>query len=148
MPNQSRLPQETRAVVVKQSAPDRIPLRHDAALITKPIPPLKDGEVLIKMTAAAFNHREVDLYLLSLAVHIYRCLYSCGLEWGYTQRLLLGVHSGQTAPVSCVSRGLCTSIFSLPRLNAFYRNCDCFEQSRRYTLERTRVLDSLSWMGR
>ena len=52
MPSHSRLPQETRAVVMKQSAPDRIPRRHDAVLTIKPIPSSKDGQVLVKMTAA------------------------------------------------------------------------------------------------
>ena len=63
MPNRSRLPQEARAVVVKEPTPDRIPRCYDAVLTTKPIRPLKDGEVLVKMTAAGFNHREVSIYI-------------------------------------------------------------------------------------
>ncbi len=56
-----RLPQETRTVVLKQSTPERSPLYHDAVLMTKPIPALKEGEVLVKMTAAGYNHREVRI---------------------------------------------------------------------------------------
>ncbi|KAK2462463.1 hypothetical protein APHAL10511_005433 [Amanita phalloides] len=58
MPSES-VPQETRAVVLKQAPPDRRPLYHDAVLTTKPIPDLKEGEILVKITAAAFNRREV-----------------------------------------------------------------------------------------
>ena len=49
--------------MVKEPTPDRIPRRYDAVLTTKPIRPLKDGEVLVKMTAAGFNHRDVSIYI-------------------------------------------------------------------------------------
>jgi hypothetical protein len=62
MPSHWRLPQETHAVVMKQSAPDRIPLRHDAVLTIKPIPSSKDGQALVEMTVAEFSHREVSIY--------------------------------------------------------------------------------------
>ena len=32
---------------------------HGAVLETRPIPSLEDGEILVKMGAVAFNHRDV-----------------------------------------------------------------------------------------
>ncbi|KAJ8077958.1 hypothetical protein PM082_000159 [Marasmius tenuissimus] len=56
----SNLPKNTKAVVVQKepshSAPD---LKHGAALTTIPIQELNEGEVLVKIAAVAFNHRDV-----------------------------------------------------------------------------------------
>ncbi|KAK1225652.1 hypothetical protein PQX77_011409 [Marasmius sp. AFHP31] len=56
----SNLPKNTKAIVVQkepsQSAPD---LKHGAALTTIPIQELNEGEVLVKIAAVAFNHRDV-----------------------------------------------------------------------------------------
>jgi hypothetical protein len=51
------VPHYTTAIVLQQSP---TPVYHDAVLMTRPIPALKEGDVLVKMTAASFNHREVS----------------------------------------------------------------------------------------
>ena len=49
----------TKALVVKQSPPERKPLLHDAVIEEQGIPHLKPGQVLVKINAVAFNHRDV-----------------------------------------------------------------------------------------
>lgn len=58
-----RLPKETRALVVKRSPPERKPVYHDAVVEKYPIPALGEGQVLVKMGAVAFNHRDVCILL-------------------------------------------------------------------------------------
>ncbi|KAJ7644825.1 NAD(P)-binding protein [Roridomyces roridus] len=53
------LPRTTKALILRQSPPERSPLFHDAIFQDQPIPALKKGEVLVKINAAAFNHREL-----------------------------------------------------------------------------------------
>ncbi|KAF7305656.1 NAD(P)-binding protein [Mycena chlorophos] len=47
------LPRTTRALVIRKNPP-----YHDAIVAEQPVPPLKDGEVLVKISAAGFNRRE------------------------------------------------------------------------------------------
>ncbi|KAK7038381.1 PKS-ER domain-containing protein [Favolaschia claudopus] len=58
MPTPS-LPQTTKALILRQSPPERKPLFHDAVIQEQEIPQLKPGEVLVKMGAVAFNHRDL-----------------------------------------------------------------------------------------
>ncbi|KAI6029585.1 chaperonin 10-like protein, partial [Pisolithus microcarpus] len=54
----------TRALVVKQSPPERNPLYHDAAIEERAIPtPLKEGQVVVKMGAVAFNRKDLWIRL-------------------------------------------------------------------------------------
>ncbi|KIJ61516.1 hypothetical protein HYDPIDRAFT_115660 [Hydnomerulius pinastri MD-312] len=55
----TRIPKQTRALVVKKSPADRKPLYHDAVIEERPIPTLKRGQVLVKMGAVSFNHRDL-----------------------------------------------------------------------------------------
>ncbi|EKM55116.1 uncharacterized protein PHACADRAFT_195141 [Phanerochaete carnosa HHB-10118-sp] len=55
----SNLPVCTKALVVKPSPPGRKPLYHDAVLEDQPNPQLNPGELLVKVSAAAFNHRDL-----------------------------------------------------------------------------------------
>ncbi|KAJ7813862.1 hypothetical protein B0H14DRAFT_2851821 [Mycena olivaceomarginata] len=55
----ARLPRTTNALVSKKSPPERTPLFHDAVVQAQPIPQLKSGEILVKIGAAAFNHRDL-----------------------------------------------------------------------------------------
>ncbi|KAF7364142.1 putative zinc-type alcohol dehydrogenase-like protein YogA [Mycena sanguinolenta] len=55
----STLPRTTKALVLRKSPPGRTPLFHDAVVQEQAIPPLKPGEVLVKMGAVAFNHRDL-----------------------------------------------------------------------------------------
>ncbi|KIP08891.1 hypothetical protein PHLGIDRAFT_116893 [Phlebiopsis gigantea 11061_1 CR5-6] len=49
----------TKALVVKQSPPGRKPVLHDAVLEEQVIPQLTPGQVLVKINAVAFNHRDL-----------------------------------------------------------------------------------------
>ncbi|KAJ7473746.1 NAD-P-binding protein [Mycena galericulata] len=55
----SSTPRITKALVLQKSSPARSPLYHDAVVEEQPIPALKSGEVLVKMSAVVFNHREL-----------------------------------------------------------------------------------------
>ncbi|KAJ7138197.1 NAD-P-binding protein [Mycena epipterygia] len=55
----SALPRTTKALILRKSPAARSPLYHDAVVQEQPIPALKPGEVLVKMGAVAFNHREL-----------------------------------------------------------------------------------------
>ena len=68
--------------------------------MTKPIPALKEGEVLVKMIAAGYNRREVCISIYRLTEAIDEYYRRCGSEWGYTQESLLGVRSEPTAQES------------------------------------------------
>lgn len=58
------LPETTRALVVKQSPPERNPLYHDAVIEERAIPtPLKEGQVVVKMGAVAFNRKDLWIRL-------------------------------------------------------------------------------------
>lgn len=57
-----KLPKETRALVLKKSPVERKPVYHDAVIEKRPIPTLQKGQVLLKMGAVAFNHRDVSLF--------------------------------------------------------------------------------------
>lgn len=57
-----RLPTHTRALVVRKadSTGSKKPLYPNAAVLeTHPIPKLQKGQVLVKMNAVSFNHRDV-----------------------------------------------------------------------------------------
>ncbi|GLB34498.1 putative zinc-binding dehydrogenase [Lyophyllum shimeji] len=49
----------TKALTVGKSPAQRKPLYHDAVLTERPLPLLKEGEILVRIGAAAFNHRDV-----------------------------------------------------------------------------------------
>ena len=62
-------PQTSKSLVVQKAsaAPtsgwaaeqSRFPYKFDAVLVEKPIPELKSDEVLVKINAVAFNHKDV-----------------------------------------------------------------------------------------
>ena len=54
------LPAVSQALVLQnQSEPLRKPAHYDVRLVERPVPALRPGEVLVKINAAGFNHREV-----------------------------------------------------------------------------------------
>lgn len=55
-------PTTTKAVILRRSTSRKEPVYDDTVLVERPIPQLKPGEVLVKVGAAAFNHREVIRY--------------------------------------------------------------------------------------
>ncbi|KAG2145067.1 hypothetical protein BD769DRAFT_1419676 [Suillus cothurnatus] len=59
----SRIPESTRALVIKKCSAEAKPVYHDAVLETRPLQQLKPGEVLVKMGAVSFNHRDLWIRL-------------------------------------------------------------------------------------
>ncbi|KAI0320715.1 NAD-P-binding protein [Amylostereum chailletii] len=55
-------PATTRALVIRKAPQAAKPVYHDAKVEQKPVPALKEGEVLVQIRAAAFNHRDVSLW--------------------------------------------------------------------------------------
>ncbi|KAJ7926262.1 hypothetical protein B0H13DRAFT_1973244 [Mycena leptocephala] len=55
----TKLPRTTKALVLQKSPAGRKPLFHDAVVQEQSIPALKPGEILVKMGAVAFNHRDL-----------------------------------------------------------------------------------------
>lgn len=56
-----KTPQRCKAVVLRRAVDQRGPYKLDAVLEERDIPSLVDGEILVKIEAAGFNHREVRL---------------------------------------------------------------------------------------
>ncbi|KAJ7147790.1 hypothetical protein C8R43DRAFT_889419 [Mycena crocata] len=54
-----KIPRTTKALILQKSPPARKPLFHDAVVQEQLIPALKSGELLVKMGAVAFNHRDL-----------------------------------------------------------------------------------------
>lgn len=55
-----KAPQRCKAVVLRKAVDQRGPYKFDAVLEDRTIPPLKDGQVLVKVEAAGFNRKEVS----------------------------------------------------------------------------------------
>lgn len=58
-----KLPTHTKAVVLQESKVPRTPLYHDAPVVKRPLSYPKPGEVVVKMGAVAFNHKDVSLHI-------------------------------------------------------------------------------------
>jgi D-arabinose 1-dehydrogenase-like Zn-dependent alcohol dehydrogenase len=57
-----RFPSSFRALVLhSKDEQQNKSLYHDVHIVERPIPALKPGEILVKINAAGFNHREVCL---------------------------------------------------------------------------------------
>ena len=54
-------PKETRCLVLKRTTSSPSEYYFDPVLETRPVPALKDGEVLVRLGAAALNHRDVHM---------------------------------------------------------------------------------------
>ncbi|KAI0957910.1 hypothetical protein AcW1_006149 [Taiwanofungus camphoratus] len=59
MPPSLQIPRTTKALVVQKASQQGSTLYHDAVLQDRPIPALTSGQVLVKMGAVAFNHRDL-----------------------------------------------------------------------------------------
>ncbi|THH16491.1 hypothetical protein EW146_g4148 [Bondarzewia mesenterica] len=55
----SKLPPTTRTLIIQRAVEERKPVYHDVKVVERPIAVLKKGEVLVKIGAAAFNHRDL-----------------------------------------------------------------------------------------
>ena len=56
-----RFPRKCKAIVLRKAVDREGPYEFDAVLEERDIPSLKVGQVLVKIEAAGFNHREVSL---------------------------------------------------------------------------------------
>jgi NADPH:quinone reductase-like Zn-dependent oxidoreductase len=54
------VPQTTKALILQRSNVQQKPAYDEVVLVEKPIPSLKEGEVLVRMAAVALNHRDVS----------------------------------------------------------------------------------------
>ncbi|KAF9532823.1 hypothetical protein CPB83DRAFT_867255 [Crepidotus variabilis] len=54
-----KLPPSTKAIIIKKSENFKKSLYHDAALVELPLAPPGPAEVMVKINATGFNHREV-----------------------------------------------------------------------------------------
>lgn len=55
------LPTTTRALVLQKAAQEQSPPYHDVVVEERPVPALKDQEVLVRIAAVALNHRDVHI---------------------------------------------------------------------------------------
>ncbi|KAH9852754.1 NAD-P-binding protein [Lenzites betulinus] len=53
-----QIPKSTKSLVLRKVAQATKPVYHDAVLEERPLPELKPGHVLVRIHAAAFNHRD------------------------------------------------------------------------------------------
>ncbi len=85
---------------MKRGPADRKPAYHDALLEEKLLPVLKTGQLLVKMNAVAFNHRDVSSAKVCVSrTSDLRSPSSYGSVKANTPVLLLGVHSELTERV-------------------------------------------------
>jgi D-arabinose 1-dehydrogenase-like Zn-dependent alcohol dehydrogenase len=57
----NKIPERSKAIVLRKAEDQGSLYKFDAALEDRDVPPLKNGQVLVKIEAAGFNHREVSL---------------------------------------------------------------------------------------
>ncbi|KAF8643535.1 hypothetical protein AX16_008979 [Volvariella volvacea WC 439] len=53
------IPATTKALIVRKDSSGRKPVYYDAVIVDRPVPQLSPGQVLVKIGAAAFNHKDV-----------------------------------------------------------------------------------------
>ena len=62
----SKIPQRCKAIILRKVVDQRGPYKFGAVLEERDIPALEDGQILIKIEAVGFNHREVRLLRASM----------------------------------------------------------------------------------
>lgn len=68
----TKVPKRSKAIVLRKAEDQSGQYKFDAVLEDRDIPPLEDNQVLVKIEAAGFNHREVSLLYASVCVVISR----------------------------------------------------------------------------
>ena len=68
------VPQRCKAIVLRKAKDQNGPYKLDAVLEERDVPSLRDGQVLVKIEAAGFNHREVGLWYAFVAQLSSTCL--------------------------------------------------------------------------
>jgi hypothetical protein len=81
-------PTTTKALVLEKSAEDKSPIYHDARIVERPIPVLRDSQILVQMGAVAFNHRDVGiliiLYPTRYALSVLAMASQESVSWSFT----------------------------------------------------------------
>ena len=57
----TRVPQRCKSIVIRRAVGQSGPYKFEAVLEDRDVPSIKDGEVLVQVEAAGFNHKEVCL---------------------------------------------------------------------------------------
>jgi len=57
------LPTLTKTLIVKEAEVPSKPVFHNAVLVSQPLATPKPGEVVVKIAAAGFNHKDVRFCL-------------------------------------------------------------------------------------
>ena len=95
------LPKYTKALTLRKSSVERRPTYHDVVLESRLLSPLKPGELLIRINAAAFNHKDVRTSkFLSLPRRELTYNQRYGYGWASIPELLWGAFSAGMAQVS------------------------------------------------
>ena len=68
----TKVPKRSKAIVLRKAEAQSGQYKFDAVLEDRDIPPLEDGQVLVKIEAAGFNHREVSLLYVLVCATILR----------------------------------------------------------------------------
>lgn len=68
----SKVPKRSKTIVLWKAEDQSGLYKFDAVLEDRDIPPLEDGQVLVKIEAAGFNHREVSLLYVLVSATILR----------------------------------------------------------------------------
>jgi hypothetical protein len=96
MPVTHRFPSSFEALVLQsQREKHNKSLCHDVHIVERPIPALKPGEILVKINAAGFNHREVCSRItqkMEDAAVTFLCIISSGYDEVNTLGLYPTVH--------------------------------------------------------
>jgi NADPH:quinone reductase-like Zn-dependent oxidoreductase len=93
-----KMPQRCKTIVLRKAVDKRGPYKFDAVLEDRDIPSLEDGQILLKIEAAGFNHRDVRLrrtFLCAIVINFSRF----GYGKACTQVSQLAVSTAQTGQV-------------------------------------------------
>lgn len=59
----------TRALVIQVSKEQRKPVSYDAGIVERPLPKPQSGEVVVQISAAGFNHKDVGAPTVDLEIN-------------------------------------------------------------------------------
>lgn len=73
--------------MLEKSAEDKTPVYHNVRIVERPILPLKGSEVLVRMEAVAFNHRDVGTCSVLEWLHIFVLVMASqgSISWYFTR---------------------------------------------------------------
>ena len=130
-----RYPTSLKALVLQKPSEHRKPVYHNVRIVEKSIPGLKPGELLVRINAAGFNHREVGMGCVNtMALNV---TYSTCLSFGFAKVSIQGLPS--VAPwvqMGLVSTTLrCGHGHKCPQTSLILRGCYFLVRRSRRALE-------------